>query len=60
MTVKEAKKYLVEAEEDLLSAKRNLKKAIDQEACQHLRVDNPGSIFGETCLDCELYLNNGF
>jgi hypothetical protein len=28
-----------------------------QEACKHLYVD--ASIFGDTCNDCGLYLNNG-
>lgn len=30
-----------------------------QAACVHAHVDKPGSVFGETCTDCGLYLNNG-
>jgi hypothetical protein len=30
-----------------------------QSSCLHKHVDKPGSYFGETCLDCGLYLNNG-
>jgi hypothetical protein len=30
-----------------------------QAACAHKNVDKPGSVFGETCTNCGLYLNNG-
>lgn len=59
MSIVEAQNQVIAAKSDLKRAEKNLKLSRKQARCKHKRVDEPGSYFGETCLDCKLYLNNG-
>jgi len=55
--VTRAEKRVSDAEDALRSAKDALIRAKSRAACPHARTDN--FIFGDTCLDCGLYMNNG-
>lgn len=57
--VQKAQDEVRRAEANLTTARIELGRAVKQSKCKHMRVDNPGCIWGETCLDCGLYLDNG-
>lgn len=46
------------AKRELAEAEHGLKVTKNQIRCKHKNVDMPGSLFGETCTACGLFLNN--
>lgn len=57
-TVEYAEAAVAETEYRLVRAKEFLELTKKQTACKHINVDT-AKVFGNTCMDCNLFLNNG-